>query len=337
MSIQYQILGLPGRDNAMFLRVNSGSNYYRLLFDCGEGLLRHVRQPDIKAIDHLFFSHTHIDHIAGFDYFFRRNYDREGKPIYVWGPEKTSVIIHHRLLGFIWNLVGGAPGKWYVTDINESSMTSYSFKTSEGFEQRHLEYRTAFEGIVLETPGFLVKAAILNHIIPSIAYLVEEKESLNISKEELMASGLPQGPWLEKLKDFSLDENEIISLEGKDYALKDLRKQLLLRTPGEKIAYLTDFVFDEVSRQRAVQLIRGCDTVVCESQYSFHDEDLARKNYHMTTHQAALLAKEANAKKLVLFHISERYSLEEDYPMLVEEARQIFPETYFPEEWEIMG
>ncbi|HEX2960328.1 MAG TPA: MBL fold metallo-hydrolase [Ignavibacteriales bacterium] len=336
MSIQYQILGLPGRDNAMFVWVNSGTNFQRLLFDCGEGLLRQIRQPDIKAIDHLFFSHTHIDHIAGFDYFFRRNYDREGTPVYVWGPEKTSEIIHHRLLGFIWNLIGGAPGKWYVTDIGEKAMTSFSFKTSEGFELKHPEETMDFNGIVLETPGFVVKAALLNHIIPSVAYRVEEKDSLNISKDRLQNSGFPQGPWLEKLKDFSLDENEVITLEGKDYILKDLRKELLIRTPGEKIAYLTDFIYDEVSRQRALSLISNCDTVVCESQYSYHDEDLAKKNYHMTTHQTASLAKEANAKKLILFHISERYSKEEDYPILLEEARQIFPQTYFPEEWDIM-
>ncbi|HEX2866477.1 MAG TPA: MBL fold metallo-hydrolase [Ignavibacteriales bacterium] len=335
MSIQYQILGRPGRDNAMFVWVNSGTQFFRLLFDCGEGLLREIRQSDIKAIDHLFFSHTHIDHIAGFDYFFRRNYDREEKPVYVWGPEKTSGIIQHRLLGFIWNLISEAPGKWYVTDISESSMASFSFKTKEGFEVKHFEGETDFNGLVLETPGFKVKAAIMNHIIPTIAYVVSENDSLNINKAELLQSGLPQGAWLEKLKDLRLDENEIISLDGNGFRLKDLREKLLITTPGEKIAYLTDFVNDDLSRRRAIELIEGCDTVVCESQYSYLDEELAKKNYHMTTRQTASLAKEAGAKKLILFHVSERYSQEEDYPALLQEARKIFPETYFPEEWEI--
>jgi ribonuclease Z len=319
----------------MFVWVNSGTSFYRLLFDCGEGLLREVKQADIKAIDHLFFSHTHIDHIAGFDYFFRRNYDREGRPVYVWGPKKTAEIIHHRLLGFIWNLVDGAPGKWYVTDIDETSMTSFSFRTSEGFEKKHFEGKTDFDGPVLEAPGFKVKAAILNHIIPTVAYLVSENDSLNINKSVLLDSGLPQGAWLEKLKDFSVSEDEIISLEGTDYRLKDLRKELLIRTPGEKIAYLTDFIFDETSKERALRLIENCDTVICESQYSHLDEDLAKRNFHMTTYQTASLAKEANARRLILFHISERYGKEEDYPGLLKEARKIFPETYFPEEWEI--
>lgn len=336
MSIQYQILGRPGRDNAMFVWINSGTQFYRLLFDCGENLLREIKQADIKAIDHLFFSHTHIDHIAGFDYFFRRNYDREGKPVYVWGPEKTSEIIHHRLQGFIWNLVGGAPGKWYVNDISENSITSFSFKTSEAFSVSRMEGAVPFDGVVLETPGFTVKAAILNHIIPSIAYLVAEKDSLNINKGALEESGFLPGAWLERLKDPSTDENEILSLEGKDLSIGDLREQLLVSTPGERIAYLTDFVSDDISRQRAIPLIEGCDLVVCESQYSYKDEELARKNFHMTTQQTASLARDAGAKKLILFHISERYTAEEDYPMLLEEARRIFPNTFFPEEWEIM-
>jgi phosphoribosyl 1,2-cyclic phosphodiesterase len=71
MSIKYEILGEPGRDNAMLATVNTGQSQHRLLFDCGEGCLHRVSRAEIQVIEVLFFSHFHIDHVAGFDSFFR--------------------------------------------------------------------------------------------------------------------------------------------------------------------------------------------------------------------------------------------------------------------------
>ena len=76
MSISFRILGKPGWDNGLMVCINSGTKLYRLLFDCGENILRDLNFHEVKSIDYLFLSHLHIDHIAGFDYFFRRNYDR---------------------------------------------------------------------------------------------------------------------------------------------------------------------------------------------------------------------------------------------------------------------
>lgn len=333
MSIRYQVLGKPGRDNALMVWINGGTQVYRLLFDCGEHLLHEVKQSDVKAIDYLFFSHLHIDHVAGFDYFFRRNYDRDSKPIKIWGPEDTSSIIHHRLQGYKWNLVGDQPGIWEITDILENKLSLSSIKTSEGFSKRHSEGETEFTGSILETRDFSVRCAILNHIIPTIAYQIVEKNSLNINKSELSQSALPAGPWLEKIKDLSINANEQIEVDGRIFNFGELREKLLIESPGESLAYLTDFIYDETSTQRAVSIMKNCDTVVCESQYSKEDKDLAEKNYHLTTVQTASLAKKANAKKLILFHISERYSASSDYENLLAEARELFPETYFPENW----
>src|SRR4030042_1377687 len=116
MSIIYNILGKPGRDNALFVRINSGKRFYRMLFDCGESTLNNLDQGEIKAIDYIFFSHCHIDHIAGFDYLFRRIYDRE-KPVYIFGPAGITNIIFNRLNGFTWNLVEGLHGEWIIHEL----------------------------------------------------------------------------------------------------------------------------------------------------------------------------------------------------------------------------
>jgi ribonuclease Z len=86
MSISHQILGQPGRDNALFVEINTGQSIHRLQFDCGEACLRDLPVSQIQAIDALLFSHFHIDHVAGFDAFLRSNYDRADRPVSIWGP-----------------------------------------------------------------------------------------------------------------------------------------------------------------------------------------------------------------------------------------------------------
>ena len=53
------------------------------------------------------------------------------------------------------------------------------------------------------------------------------------------------------------------------------------------------------------------------------------RNYHMTAVQAAELARQAGAGKLMLIHLSDRYPPEE-WPELLNEAREVFPGDIFP-------
>ncbi len=71
MSMSFQVLGDAGRDNALLVTIDSGQSVARLLFDCGDGCLNQAPFADTLAIDHLFFSHLHMDRVAGFDAFFR--------------------------------------------------------------------------------------------------------------------------------------------------------------------------------------------------------------------------------------------------------------------------
>jgi ribonuclease Z len=86
MSINFRVLGAAGSDNALFVQVDSGQAVERLLFDCGDGCLSQLSFGEIQAIDHLLFSHLHMDHVGGFDSFFRCTFDRNTKPNQIWGP-----------------------------------------------------------------------------------------------------------------------------------------------------------------------------------------------------------------------------------------------------------
>jgi ribonuclease Z len=334
MSISFRVLGKPGWDNGLMVWINSGTRVYRLLFDCGENILRDLNQHDIKSIDFLFLSHLHIDHIAGFDYFFRRNYDREKKPIYIYGPADTVELIHNRLRGFKWNLVKDVPGLWYVTEADEKKLSTFLFKTSDGYSVKNPVKYKSFKNLIVDNPDFSVKVTFLNHIIPSAAYFVKEKPSVNINKDALRKTGLTPGSWLEKVRNLSGNSAEEILVGNKSYKLKALKEKLLERKEGESIGYLTDFIYGKETSDKIKKVFKDCNILICESQYMASEKIFAKKNYHLTAKQAAQIAKAIKAKKLILFHISDRYRAK-DYASLIKEAREIFPGTHFPFEWEI--
>ena len=137
MAIEYQILGEPGRDNALLVTVDSGQSLHRLLFDCGEGCLTQIPVAHIQDIEAVFFSHFHVNHIAGFDTFLRMNWCRPERLVRIFGPPAAIEVLHHRLLGYTWNLVDGVPGEWLVTELDNGADKAARFVASEGFATPH--------------------------------------------------------------------------------------------------------------------------------------------------------------------------------------------------------
>lgn len=333
MSITYQILGKASGDNALLVHIDAGQSIEHLLFDCGEGCLGKVPVGIIQKIDHLFFSHLHMDHIGGFDSFFRCNYNRKHKPNRIWGPPETARIIQHRFQGFMWNLHEEMHASWIVTDLFPDHSKVYRYELQEAFSLTH-EMETSFTlNSVFETDLYEIKAVTLKHQTASIAYIVKEKPHLNIDTEQMAALNILPGPWLKQLKNFR-GGTDVLTVDGNSYSMEELRKRLLIETPGDSIAYLTDFLPDEITVKNLTEFLNGCHTVVCEAQYRNSDLELAKRNYHSTATISALIALKSEVKELVLFHLSERYNRNE-YLDVLKEAQQIFPATRFPSEWKI--
>jgi ribonuclease Z len=131
-------------------------------------------------------------------------------------------------------------------------------------------------------------------------------------------------------------DEEVVVVEGTPRRVRELQEALLVITPGDSVAYLTDFLLDEAAVERLADALKGVGTVVCESQYRHADLELACRNYHMTATQVASLAARAGVGRLVLFHISDRYQPEE-WPELLAEARSVFPATTFPNHWAMLN
>tara|TARA_R110002096_G_scaffold29509_4_gene88931 strand:- start:23279 stop:24274 length:996 start_codon:yes stop_codon:yes gene_type:complete len=331
MSLHIQVLGNPGRDNALWVRLDTGQRIVSLLFDCGQGVLTRFGSSEVKEIDHLLFSHFHMDHISGFDAFFRANFNRETKPIEIWGPARTIEIMHHRFRGFWWNLHADQSGIWDVNEVVPGRVERSRFRTAEAFATAEKSpSRPITDGVILDDPDFTVKAIQMKHHGPSLGYLVREKTRSNIDPEKLLSTGLKPGPWVRQLKDGS----EEIEVDGKMLDAATLRADLLVETKGESVAYLTDFLLDAETRARLETWLADCETVICEAQYHHTDLELALRNHHTTTKLVAKLAKASKVEKLILFHLSQRYRPSEWLAML-KEARAIFPNTSFPAHWKL--
>ncbi len=334
MSITFEILGNAGKDNAALVRIDTGQSLERLLFDCGERCLDGLALSEVQAIDHLLFSHLHMDHVAGFDSFFRATYDRTGRPNRIWGPPETIRIMQHRFRGFLWNLVAGHPASWEVGDIHPGQIERARFLTAEQFAQAH-PLPPLPSASLIDTPALRVDALQLDHHTPSMAYIVREKPRQRIDPVWLAELGLRPGPWLQLVKaPPSPEDPPTVLIEDAPHDLAALRAALLIEAPGEALAYLTDFLLDDAALARLTPALRGCTTVICESQYRHEDLELARRHYHITASQAADLARRAEVGELVLFHVSDRYQ-REGWRGLLAEARAIFPNTRFAHHWQI--
>lgn len=93
----------------------------------------------------------------------------------------------------------------------------------------------------------------------------------------------------------------------------------------KSIAYCSD----TAPFESEAEWVRGVDLLYHDSTYADDNEALAGKVHHSTARQAAQVAAEAGAGKLILGHFSSRYK---DFGVLLAEAREVFPESYLAQE-----
>jgi ribonuclease Z len=272
-----------------------------------------------------------MDHVGGFDTFFRSAFSRNTKRNRIWGPPETARILQHRFQGFLWNLHEEMSASWFVSDIHPGRIRATRYELREAFAVAHEEGEQPYDRTLLEGAGFLVEAVTMDHRTPTVAYVIREKARRNVDMSRLASLGLRPGPWLKQLKEGSSASGHLV-IDGVTHSMDELRKALIVETPGEAMAYLTDFLLDAPAMERLSDTLKGCGTIICEGQYRHADLDLARKHFHMTTVLSATLAQRAGVRELVLFHLSDRY-LPPDWIEMLREAREIFPNTHYPPQW----
>jgi len=85
---------------------------------------------------------------------------------------------------------------------------------------------------------------------------------------------------------------------------------------------VTDALYSEENVRRIIELSAGSEVMFIEAPFLHEDADAAARKYHLTARQAGMLARQAGAKRMVLFHFSPKYKTDRD--LLRREAMSAF-------------
>jgi len=163
-----------------------------------------------------------------------------------------------------------------------------------------------------ENEDYILEAAPLDHKIPAIGFRFVEKDKRRIAVSKTTKLGIPEGPLLGKLQ-----EGKDITFKGKKLKADDLTYMV----DGKIVAFISDTSYTK----ETLKIAKDADLLISEATYMDKHLEKAEQNKHLTVKQTALIANNANAKKLIMTHFSQRYA---DVSELEEEARDIFAESY---------
>jgi ribonuclease Z len=165
-------------------------------------------------------------------------------------------------------------------------------------------------GVIFRAGSLQLSTLRLEHGVESWGYRLEEAAGRSMLVDRLEAAGI-RGPAVGELL-----RAGVLQVGDRRVTLEEMS----VARPARAVA----FVMDTRICAAAIELARGADLLICESTYLDEDADKARENGHMTAREAATVARDAGAGKLVLTHFSQRY---QDVGPFVEEAATIHPDV----------
>lgn len=292
-----------------------------LLFDAGDP--SRLARRDVLRLDHVLVSHCHVDHFIGFDALVRPRVCRADR-LTVHGPPGFLDRVEARLSGYTWNLVDGNHCVVVAREVLPERVRVASFDSGRAFrrEDGGDEPRDP-AGPCHVGADFTIEARALDHHVVSMGWALQLADDLSVRESSLAESGLAPGPWVGELKDALARgaEDTVIDLpDGARGNARDLGRDLVERTPGERVAYVTDTACNETTRDQIIALARGADLLACGAPFIDAERDRAAVTRHLTAAQAGELAREAGARALLLFHVSDRHG--GDPSKHLEEARR---------------
>jgi ribonuclease Z len=267
-----------------------------LLFDCGEGTQYRLMHADLSRarIDAIFVTHLHGDHCYGLPGLLSTMALQQRRdPVTMVLPDGAQAMLE------------GIPG----ADPAELPFPVEIREVGDGLT----------EALVYEADELTVTARPLRHRCFAMGFRLQERDRPGrFHPERARALGVPEGPAFARLQGgaaVTLDDGTTV------------RPGQVLGPPrsGISVAYVTDTRPCEDGRALAADV----DLLYHDATFADALHERAVETGHSTAREAATVAREAGARRLLLGHISARYG---DTAPLAVEARSVFPQVEVAEE-----
>jgi ribonuclease Z len=178
-------------------------------------------------------------------------------------------------------------------------------------------------GHVLERAEYSIETFAVHHGVSAVGYALVEKErpgrfDVGVADDLGVPDGAERG---------RLQRGEAVTLVNGSVVTPE---QVLGPARAGRKLVLTG---DTAPSARIVEAAAGADVLVHEATFLADERERARETLHSTAGEAALAAREAGVRMLALTHLSTRYFGHE----VVEEARELFPETVVPRDFDVVA
>lgn len=165
---------------------------------------------------------------------------------------------------------------------------------------------------MVSTKEFEIHSKPMDHDAPTNAYSFVIKDKLRLDKKKIKKLKLPNSPILGQLQ-----AGKDVQFNGKTIKAK----QVTYEEKGRKIT----FILDTGMNNNAIELANESTILIAESTFSKEEAEQAKEYKHLTSEDAANIAKKSKSDKLILTHISQRY---EAFPQIIlKEAKKVFKNT----------
>ncbi|MGH7616000.1 MAG: ribonuclease Z [Gemmatimonadaceae bacterium] len=259
-----------------------------LMFDCGEGTQRQMMRYGVSfALEDIFFTHMHADHLLGVIGLMRTMaLQGRAERLRLWGPKGAARIL----------------------------------KRAEGlgFERSTfpVEILEVEAGQPLERAGYSIVPFPVDHRgSVSVGYaIVEEERKGRFNPDLARELGIPEGPmWGQIHRGLAVTLSDGRVIEPSALVGPKRSGRMVVITGDTRPCAAT------------IDASRNADLLIHEATFSDEEAERALETGHSTAREAAQVARDAGACRLLLTHFSARYS--RDPGELEREAKEVFKET----------
>ncbi|MGV6828080.1 MAG: ribonuclease Z [Flavobacteriales bacterium] len=269
------------------------------LIDCAEGTQMQLRRFKVKfaRVKHIFISHLHGDHFFGLVGLIAtfRLLGREAD-LHIYGPKGIQDAITLQLkLGKSW--------------------TNYQLIFHE-LESNQPQ-------VLFEDDKVKVTTIPLKHRVYTNGFLFQEKMGeRKLNFEEVRKLKIDTSFYNKIKKGFDVLNKGGLLIDNKQITFDP--------EPPKSYAFCSDTAYFS----SIIPQIKNTTVLYHEATFLDTHQDLAKKTQHSTAKEAAIIAKEARVKKLILGHYSGRYKNLNDFKL---EAQTIFTNTELAEDGKVFN